>query len=183
MDPRKVYINRDKSWLQFNARVLQEAEDETVPLIERFRFLGIHSNNLDEFFRVRYASIKRMGQIGGKRVRKVLGGYSPNELLGELSEEVIRQQTRSQQIYDRLIELLKEEDIHMLDERNLTHNQRDFVRKHYIENADVELDLKCNLEPLTTVRRSNHSVPSTFQIGAQKIKNVLFVLNNQNRNR
>jgi polyphosphate kinase len=135
MDPKKIYINRDKSWLQFNARVLQEAADDSVPLIERFRFLGIHSNNLDEFFRVRYASIKRMGQMGGKKVRKVLGGYAPTELLGELSEEVIRQQRLSQDIYEKLIELLKAEDIHIINEKSLTQNQREFVHKYYIEKV------------------------------------------------
>ena len=60
------YINREISWLQFNARVLQEAADETVPLIERLRFVGIFSNNLDEFFKVRYATVKRIVEAGKK---------------------------------------------------------------------------------------------------------------------
>ena len=54
------YIDREKSWLSFNARVLQEAADPTVPLVDRLRFLGIFSNNLDEFFRVRFAAIRRL---------------------------------------------------------------------------------------------------------------------------
>lgn len=132
MNPRKVTINRDKSWLQFNARVLQEAADPTVPIIERMRFLGIHSNNLDEFFRVRYASIKRLVLMGEKKTRSLLGGYSAKELLADLTEIVISQQRRSQEIYDEIIEELKANDIHMLDEKSLTTNQRDFVRKYYV---------------------------------------------------
>ena len=66
LHPKSKSIQRDLSWLSFNARVLQEAADPTVPLRERIRFLGIFSNNLDEFFRVRVATLKRMIQVGAK---------------------------------------------------------------------------------------------------------------------
>ena len=75
-------INRDISWLSFNERVLQEAEDPNVPLIERFRFLGIFSNNRDEFFRVRVATIRRMTKWGRKA--KNLLGANPDELLEKI---------------------------------------------------------------------------------------------------
>ena len=66
------YIDREKSWLTFNARVLQEAGDSSVPLLDRLRFLGIFSNNLDEFFRVRYAAIRRMN-FENIETEKILG--------------------------------------------------------------------------------------------------------------
>ncbi|MFT5985847.1 MAG: polyphosphate kinase, partial [Planctomycetota bacterium] len=89
-----VYTNRELSWLQFNARVLQEADDKTTPLIERLRFLGIFSNNLDEFFKVRYATIKRIAEAG-KGGRSYLGGFSAKELLEKITETVIEQQKTS----------------------------------------------------------------------------------------
>ena len=69
MTKRKTIV-RDISWLSFNGRVLQEASDPDVPLKERIKFLGIFSNNLDEFFRVRVGALKRMIQLGNKEIGK-----------------------------------------------------------------------------------------------------------------
>lgn len=88
------FVNRDLSWLQFNARVLQEAKDPTVPLIERLRFLGIFSNNLDEFFKIRYATIKRIVEAG-KQGRSELGGMAAKDLQEEITQTVIAQQQLS----------------------------------------------------------------------------------------
>ena len=91
---KNTYVNRELSWLQFNARVLQEAADNDVPLIERLRFLGIFSNNLDEFFKVRYATVKRIDDAG-KGGKSQLGGIKASELLDEITEIVIKQQSES----------------------------------------------------------------------------------------
>ncbi|MBI1316564.1 polyphosphate kinase 1 [bacterium] len=131
---KKRIVNRDLSWLRFNSRVLQEAADPRVPLIERWRFLGIFSNNLDEFFRVRYASIQRTVVLGDK-ARNELGGYLPQELLHEISDEVQRQQEWGQAIHDELVRLLEVEDIVIPNETELTKGQQEFVRQFFIEKV------------------------------------------------
>ena len=83
---KNQYINREISWLRFNDRVLQESTDANVPLIERLRFLGIYSNNLDEFFKVRYATVKRIVEAG-KKGKSVLGGEIAKDLLEEFKNE------------------------------------------------------------------------------------------------
>lgn len=127
----KRYYNRDISWLKFNERVLQEAEDENVPLIERIRFLGIHSNNMDEFFRVRYSFIRRLKLSGVDQEDAHLEGYSPGELLKIVVDMVTEQQRRSQEIYDCLQKELKKHEIEVIDEGNLTKKQGDYIKEFY----------------------------------------------------
>ena len=135
-DLKKRYVNRDLSWLEFNARVLQEAADPSVPLIERWRFLGIFSSNLDEFYRVRFASIKRMGQMArSKALIRDLTGYTPEELLNEITKKVRLQQIEGERIHDELVELLDKEDIRFVDEQELTKGQKEFVRRYFVEKV------------------------------------------------
>src|SRR5947209_8017694 len=97
-DTKRKTIPRDISWLSFNARVLQEAADHTVPLRERIRFLGIFSNNLDEFFRVRVATLKRMTELKGKANMRL--ELAPAEILAEIQSIVLSQQTEFNRIWE-----------------------------------------------------------------------------------
>ncbi len=133
-----TYINREISWLQFNARVLQEASDTTVPLIERLRFLGIFSNNLDEFFKVRYATVKRIVEAG-KGGKNQLGGIKAKELLEIITQIVIKQQSKSLDILNTIKTKLEEENIYIIDETQIDNAQHNFIKKHFVENVSPAL--------------------------------------------
>ncbi len=129
----KSYINREISWLSFNARVLQEAEDPNVPLFERLRFLGIFSNNLDEFFRVRVASVRRMVDFGDDG--SLLGNFTPEELHEEIHEIVFQHQHKSQEIYRRIMDEMAAEKIFIIDETGLSKDHRKFVKRYFHEKV------------------------------------------------
>ncbi|MBA6152595.1 polyphosphate kinase 1 [Gelidibacter maritimus] len=133
-----TYINRELSWLQFNERVLQEAEDETVPLIERLRFLGIFSNNLDEFFKVRYATVKRIDEAG-KTGKSELGGISAGELLEIITQIVIKQQSDSLEILATIHKRLEDQNIHIVNETQIDDSQHRFIKKYFLQHVSPAL--------------------------------------------
>jgi polyphosphate kinase len=132
------YTDREKSWLAFNARVLQEAADETVPLLDRLRFLGIFSNNLDEFFRVRFAAIRRLS-LSGVSGEKVLGGISAKQLLKDITEIVIQQQSESLRILSIIEKKLQEENIFMINEDEISEEQEHFLKDFFIQKVSPAL--------------------------------------------
>ncbi|PKG42960.1 polyphosphate kinase 1 [Psychroflexus sp. MES1-P1E] len=132
------YDNRELSWLKFNQRVLQEAADPSVPLIERLRFLGIFSNNLDEFFKVRYATVKRI-DLAGKSGKKVLGGFNAGRLLKEITQIVIKNQAESLDILASIQHQLKDHDIFIIDETEVTLDQAEFLKEFFLEKVSPAL--------------------------------------------
>lgn len=126
-------INRELSWLSFNERVLQEAEDLTVPLIERIKFLGIFSNNRDEFFRVRVGTLKRMVRLGKKA--KATVGEEPAILLNKIQKNVIEKEVKFARIYQSLMKELESHNIFMTNEQKLSPSQGKFVREFFHENV------------------------------------------------
>lgn len=130
-------IGRDISWLSFNARVLQEAADPTVPLRERVRFLGIFSNNLDEFFRVRVATLRRMIIYGNKANMHL--EEDPQQILDEIQMIVLNQQAEFHRIWEDVLKQLNEQGIFLINEKELNAEQQAFVRRFYDEEVSSNI--------------------------------------------
>ncbi|TKD63433.1 polyphosphate kinase 1 [Flavobacterium sp. ASW18X] len=136
--PKNDYVNREISWLHFNDRVLQESADKDVPLIERLRFLGIFSNNLDEFFKVRYATVKRIVDAG-KSGKSVLGGEKAKDLLEEITRIVIKQQTKSLEILNKIQRELATENIFIINETQVPEALAPFVKEYFLKKVNPDL--------------------------------------------
>lgn len=133
------FIPRDISWLSFNARVLQEANDPSVPLKQRIRFLGIFSNNLDEFFRVRVATLRRMTAYGKKNMHLEANA---SEILEEIQLIVLRQQSEFTRIWENILAELKENNVFLVSEKELNAEQQEFVTSYF------EREVRSNVIPL-----------------------------------
>ncbi len=127
-------INRDISWLSFNDRVLQEASDDNVPIIERMHFLGIYSNNMDEFFRVRVAYIRRLIPLDKVEIQGFSG--TPSQLMDEIRNIVMRQQVKFQVAYTKILRELEEENIYHVTEKNLSEKQIEELEAYF--NAELK---------------------------------------------
>ncbi|MEM9024394.1 MAG: RNA degradosome polyphosphate kinase, partial [Bacteroidota bacterium] len=131
-------INRELSWLSFNSRVLQEAADPRVPLVERIRFLGIVSNNLDEFFRVRVATVARLQGVTDRKVNNYIGG-TPEEVLAQIQEIVLGQQKEFEIVYQKIIKGLAAQQIFIINETQLSDKQSRFVNLYFKEKVQPVL--------------------------------------------
>lgn len=123
-------IPRDISWLSFNERVLQEASDPTVPLPERIKFLAIHSSNLEEFFRVRVAALKRMVLLKGKKANFYFE-EQPEAILERIQTIVLRQQNEFNTVWQGIVQEMAENKFFLKDASSLSTRQKSFVRNYF----------------------------------------------------
>ncbi|MCX6176567.1 MAG: polyphosphate kinase 1 [Bacteroidetes bacterium] len=138
MGLKKQGINRDISWLAFNGRVLQEAADEENHIYDRLRFLGIFSNNLDEFFRVRVATLNRMTRTAGNKLKMHME-ENPEKILANIMSIVLTQQQQFEKIYRDLVIAMEGKKIHFKTDKQLTKEQKIFVEAFFEERLHTRI--------------------------------------------
>ena len=137
MKNKERYVNREISWLYFNDRVLQEAANPNVPLIERLKFLGIVSSNLDEFYRVRVGTLTRMQQAGIHP--KALLGESPKKILRQIQKITLQHRHDFDRVFEELLKELEQKKIFIINEKELNSEQAEFVRSYFLQKVRPRL--------------------------------------------
>lgn len=131
-DSPQRYFNRELSWLDFNSRVLEEADNELHPILERLRFLSISANNLDEFFMVRVAGL--VGQVRGGITTRSQDGLTPKEQLSAINERAASLMSRQQQTWNGLLPLLSEEGVEVLSAEQLSSSEIGWLEEEFLSN-------------------------------------------------
>jgi polyphosphate kinase len=184
---KRKTIVRDISWLSFNARVLQEANDPAVSLRDRVRFLGIFSNNLDEFFRVRVATLKRMAEYGDKVKNKMHLEKNPQQILEQIQEVVLQQQNEFNRIWNHMQQELKKEKIFLKTEKQLSADQKKFVEQYFDEQVRQEvIPLMIDSNPQTPYLRERSlylAIAMSHKTNAYKRKYALIEVPSKNKRR
>ncbi len=130
--------NRELSWLQFNDRVLQEAQDQDVPLMQRLRFLGIFANNQDEFIKVRVANLIRYSAIKNNKMR-MTGDYTPIELLPLVNQRMQISRETFSATYREIISEMESEGVYVVDHKSLSQEQMTFCHEYFLSTVSVRL--------------------------------------------
>ena len=168
------FFDRDLSWLAFNARVLQEAQDERVPLLERLKFLAIHSSNLDEFYRVRVAQLRGLRNL--KKSDRSALEVPPEKRIARINAEALEQQRAFGKLYrERLLPALERHGVRFLTEERLSAQQRAFVTRFFTERIAPLLQtasLRPGNAPFIEDRKL-YLVCDLAQKGTKKVKRVL----------
>jgi polyphosphate kinase len=131
MKRKSEFINREVSWLSFNERVLNHAENPQVPLIERMRFLGIFSNNLDEFFRVRVATLRRAMGVSKKPIDPM--DFDPEETLQEIQEIISAQQEKFDTCFQQITDELNDAGVCLVNEKQIANEHLPFLNSYFLE--------------------------------------------------
>ena len=168
------YINRELSWLDFNERVLQEAEDISVPLIERLRFIGIFSNNLDEFYKIRYATVKRIA-LSNQKAKKLYKGESAKDLLNKITLRAINLQEKSIIIFNSIIKDLKKENIHIINEKNIPQESLEYLNDFFQNKVFPNLKIVLLNENDTVPTNTDPSLSNKVNNMSNKLKTLKWV--------
>ncbi|MFI3314989.1 MAG: polyphosphate kinase 1 [Rikenellaceae bacterium] len=135
----KNIYNRELSWLEFNDRVLQEAQDKSVPLMQRLRFLGIFSNNQDEFIKVRVANLIRYNQVRSKEKIMMTANYTPAELLPLIYKKIDASQKIFRYTYEEILKELETHGVYVVNEENISQTQKEFCLEYFMSVISLSL--------------------------------------------